>query len=239
MPISAAVIAAPAVTSRVPTGTSIPRISAIRPDAMLRPSASPNSVPTAPMMRAFQHGRGGHPPRRQACEAFELTHFKLKHRHVEAVQDQESADEQRHAGEEVEDHVEPLQLLADLVRDLARGLHVHAGTRDALDPPLQRLGRASDRRPRSKSASIRSAGRRRRARPRAVSRRIRASPTLRLLVSLKMPIIGSLFSPRSGPATNPVADAVAAVPRPVLLHHYLHARGDPDALRRAGSRYGW
>ena len=41
MPMKAAVIAAPALTSSVPTGTPMPRISEISPDARQRPSAKP------------------------------------------------------------------------------------------------------------------------------------------------------------------------------------------------------
>jgi hypothetical protein len=52
MPIAAAVMAALALTSRVPTGTSLPRIGEIRPDASPRPSASPNTVPATPITSA-------------------------------------------------------------------------------------------------------------------------------------------------------------------------------------------
>ena len=46
MPIKAAVIAAPVLTSSVPTGTPMPRISEMSPDASPSPSPSPSTVPT-------------------------------------------------------------------------------------------------------------------------------------------------------------------------------------------------
>ena len=52
MPMKAAVIAAPVLTSSVPTGTPMPRISEMSPDASSRPSPSPSTVPTIPRTSA-------------------------------------------------------------------------------------------------------------------------------------------------------------------------------------------
>ena len=52
MPMNAAVIAAPALMSSVPTGTPMPRISEISPEARSRPSPSPRTVPTMPSTSA-------------------------------------------------------------------------------------------------------------------------------------------------------------------------------------------
>ena len=52
MPMKAAVIAAPALTWSVPTGTPMPRISEMSPDASSRPSPSPSTVPDDPEERA-------------------------------------------------------------------------------------------------------------------------------------------------------------------------------------------
>jgi hypothetical protein len=73
-------------------------------------------VPATPITSASgQHGAGCHQSRRaERAEHAQLAHA-LEHGHVEAVQDQEAAHEQRDPREEVEDHVQAGELLAHLV----------------------------------------------------------------------------------------------------------------------------
>ena len=52
IPMKAATIAAPALTWSVPTGTLMPRINEMSPEASSRPSPSPSTVPTIPRIRA-------------------------------------------------------------------------------------------------------------------------------------------------------------------------------------------
>ena len=174
--------------------------------------------------RLGQHRRGRHAPRcPQRAEHAELAHA-LEHRHVEAVQDEEAAHEQRDAREEVEDDVQAGELLAHLVGELGRGLHVHSAPRHLLDARLERFGLA------------------------AVPGRYRyLHPAARLI---KQPACGAerhrgVAEPtdvqaarqledaddrqprlpgRAGRA-DPVADVVAMVARPVLLDHDLHTGG--------------
>ena len=123
----------------------MPRISAISPDAMPSPRASPSTVPTAPMTSASSSTDAvAMPPRRaERAEHAELAHA-LEHRHVEAVQDQEAADEQRHAREEVEDHVQRLRAARPIWSENSPGVCTSApAPSDALDALLERLGLAA------------------------------------------------------------------------------------------------
>jgi hypothetical protein len=92
--------------------------------------------------RACDHPPGG----AQGAEHAELPH-PLEDGHVERVEDQEPADEQRHRGEEVEDGVEGLELGLHLVAFRRRGQHPDPLPELPVEPiphPINRLGAPVD-----------------------------------------------------------------------------------------------
>ena len=97
-------------------GSRAPASGRISPSAEARrPSASPSTAPSRPSSTA---SRRTDPViiQRPAPSVRSIPSLPraLEHGHVERVEDQEAADEQRHRGEEVEDHVEGLKLLLDV-----------------------------------------------------------------------------------------------------------------------------
>ena len=85
-------------TCSSPTGIAEPRISSMSPTARPSPSPSPSTLPTTPSASAststvrIDHAARG----AERAQRAELAH-PLQHGHVEAVEDQEAADEQRDA----------------------------------------------------------------------------------------------------------------------------------------------
>ena len=168
----------------------------------------------------------------ERAEHAELTHA-LEHGHVEAVQDQEAADEQRDAREEVEDHVQG-QLLADLVGASPASEDLRAAPSDSLDALLERLGLAAV------SATIeiciqpfgwsKTAGRL--ERHRGVAEAAGVEPA----GEPKMPTISSSSGPWA-PRPDPVADVVAAV-RAQLRSSMISRPTRPAALDDA-EVVGW
>jgi hypothetical protein len=116
-----------------------PFINCVSPNARPEADCEPEDGADEPENeRLGEHGALHHPARRaQRAQHPELARA-LEHGHVERVEDQEPADEQRDAGEEVEDHVERLQLLADVVADTLRRLHIDAVAEPGLQAALQR-----------------------------------------------------------------------------------------------------
>ena len=110
-------------TCRLPTGISEPTHQR---DQARAPAPSPSSeaeqrCPTTPIEQRLEQDRAGDQPARGAERAqhADLAHA-LQHGHVERVEDQEAADEQRDAREEVEDDVQRVELLRDLVAEALR-----------------------------------------------------------------------------------------------------------------------
>ena len=116
-PVTTAATAAPAENSSAETGIPKDFIASISSTASPAPSASPSTEPAsaehaAPRRgstRATRTSRGA-----ERAQRADLAHA-LQHRHVERVEDQERADEQRDAREEVEDDVERGDLLLRLL----------------------------------------------------------------------------------------------------------------------------
>ena len=114
-PVATAAIGAKPENARSPTGKLSARISAISPSASATPSPSPSTAPSTPEQRRLaQHRPGDHPSARAERPQHADLPRALEDGHVERVEDQEAADEEGHRGEEVEDHVEGLELLLDV-----------------------------------------------------------------------------------------------------------------------------
>ena len=200
--------AAIGVSSSSPTGKlDAARISSIRPSASSTPRPSPSTAPDHPEDRRLEQDRADdHRPggAERALHA-DLAH-PLEHGHVEAVEDQEAADEQRHPGEEVEDDVERLELAAGSPRPSPAASRPRPPSRT---PPR---GVAGPRRSRPRPRPRRSPRPRRRRR--ACRRRGARS--------------------RSGIVAEPLAAEVEAVREPEEADHLERRSTPPGAARRIG-----
>ena len=115
-PVPIAATGAIAVKRRLPIGNPKPFINSISPSASSTPSPIPERrTEKAEGQRLDQDRAGDHPAAgaERALHA-DLAH-PLEHGHVEGVEDQEAAHEQRHSGEEVEDDVERPELVLDVL----------------------------------------------------------------------------------------------------------------------------
>ena len=154
----------------------------------------------------------------ERAEHPELAHA-LEHGHREAVEDQEAADEQRDAGEEAEDDVERLELLADI---WSRS----PGVCTSAPAPTTRSSRSWSS-PTSPPSSARSLicihpfgwSKSRRAASSGIAAKP-SPPKDRPLENWKIPTTGSSARP-VGAATRIGRRAVAMFTRPVALHHDL------------------
>ena len=238
--MATAVIAGPARdVQRCRPASPCPRISAIRPAARPIPSPRPSTLPTRRsisasirIVRVTQPAGGA-----ERTQRADLAHA-LQHGHVERVEDQEPADEQRDAREEVEDEVERRSSCCLTSSPKPCGVLTFApGPSARAQLPLHRLDLSPGRRRATLTCEVarRDADERpaRGDRHRGEALAAEGQPARR---SGRCRPRGSARRPARRGDAEPVAGREAACAGPVALERDLAARRAACARRPSGSR---